>query len=262
MRRFFICAVLPAVFAVLMLCFAHVHGQGSAGWGTVKGRIIWGGAALPKPLELKVDKDKPHCLSKGPILDEEWVVSPKTKGLRWTFVWLADTANPRKGAIPIHPALKEIKKDTVEIDQPCCKFVPHVVALRQGQTLLVKNSAPIAHNFKYDGNPIKGIGGNPLMPPNSKVPLKLQADWMPIQISCSIHPWMRGAAMVFDHPYFAVTGEDGSFAFKNAPAGRYRLMVRHSSGLFLGGAAGNKGRVIGIKADGVTDLGDLAFPPP
>jgi hypothetical protein len=263
MKRFFILAVLVGLPAGLIFALDAARAQGPAQWGTVKGRIVWGGQALPMPAELKVDKDKAHCLSKGPILDEEWVVDAKTKGLRWTFVWLADAANPRKGMVPIHPALQKIKEENVEMDQPCCKFIPHVVALRQGQTLLVKNSSPIAHNFKYDGNPLKGIGGNPLMPPNQKISIrKLQADWLPIQISCSIHPWMRGAAMVFDHPYFAVSGENGSFEFKNAPAGKYRLMVRHSSGLFLGGAAGNKGRVIEIKADGVTDLGDLSFPPP
>src|SRR5262249_31965950 len=34
-------------------------------WGTLKGRIVFAGDKLPETVELKVDKDQEHCLSKG-----------------------------------------------------------------------------------------------------------------------------------------------------------------------------------------------------
>src|SRR5262249_36672701 len=65
--------------------------DGAAGWGTIKGQIVWGGDAIPqrKPIAtVQANQDKAHCLEKGALLDEEWVVDPATKGIKWTFVWL------------------------------------------------------------------------------------------------------------------------------------------------------------------------------
>jgi hypothetical protein len=52
----------------------------------------------------------------------------------------------------------------------------------------------------------------------------------PYQIECVYHASMRAWIFVFDHPWFALTGEDGSFELKNVPAGEYRLDVVHPAG--------------------------------
>jgi hypothetical protein len=230
-------------------------------WGTVKGRIIWGGAEVPKrePLDLKENPDKMACLKNGPLLDETWVVHPKNKGLRHTFVWLQA---PKGSELPIHPSLKEVKEKKIVMDQPVCMFIPHATALREGQVLVAKNSAAIAHNFKWSGHPDVNPGSNVLMPPaTEKIIDDLKADRFPVSIECNIHPWMRGWVRVFDHPYFAVTDESGNFEFKDAPAGDWQLMVWHGSGGWLGGAKGRNGQPITVKA-GVTDTGSLEYPPP
>ena len=59
-----------------------------------------------------------------------------------------------------------------------------------------------------------------------------------------------------------MTDENGTFEIKNAPAGKLRLVVRHGSGLFLGGAAGRDGRPIIIEAGKTNDLGTIEFSPP
>lgn len=233
-------------------------------WGNIKGRIVWDGDDIPvrKPIaDIDKSTDKAHCHAKGKILDEKWVVNPKNKGLRWTFVWLADAKNP-KAALPIHPDLKEIKVKEVFMDQPMCMFVPHALGMREGQVLVAKNSAPIAHNYKWTGSVLKGIQGNVLLPPNGTLPIKgLVADRLPVQIQCSIHPWMNGWVRVFNHPYFAVTDENGAFEIPKAPAGDYRLVIWHEEG-FSGGAMGRTGQPIAIKAGGVTDLGSIKYKVP
>ena len=90
-------------------------------------------------------------------MKNELVVNPKNKGVRWVLVWLTDPKDARNSKFvpPVHPSLKSPPK-TVEIDQPCCVFEPRVMALQVGQDLVVKNSAPIPHNFKIDS-----IGGGP-----------------------------------------------------------------------------------------------------
>ena len=99
------------------------------------------------------------------------------------------------------------------------------------------------------------------VPAGSEFEIKdLVAERLPMPIECNIHTWMRGSVGIFTHPYFAVTDETGAFTIKNAPAGKYRLVVYN--GVYSGGAAGRFGRQITIGSGGVTDLGDIAFDPP
>ena len=103
------------------------------------------------------------------------------------------------------------------LDQPCCQFEPHIVCLREGQTLVVKNSGTIPHNTKID-SPGDNPSVNPLIPPGQSVSVPgWKADYGPSMIGCSIHGWMSGYVRVFNHPYFAVTDEDGQFQDRERP---------------------------------------------
>ena len=254
-----VATILAGVGCMMSPCAFAQNGD----WGTVKGSVIWGGDKLPErmPLDLKENPDKKVCLAKGNLLDETWIVNPKNKGLKHTFVWLAP--KDKTAEMPIHPDLKAIKVKAVVIDQPLCMFIPHAIALREGQDLIAKNTSGISHNYKWSGHPDVNPGGNVLLPPNAvKVINDLKADRLPVSVECNIHPWMKGWVRIFNHPYYAVTDENGSFEFKNAPAGEWQLMVWHGSGGWRGGAKGKNGETITIKAGGVTDLKALAYPPP
>lgn len=231
-------------------------------WGDVKGRIVWAGDKLPEVVELKVDKDQQHCLEKGKLVGEEWVVNKDNQGIRWVFVWLTADPTAAKKDIPIHPSLKEIKEKKVTIDQPCCGFVPHALAIREGQIVVAKNSSPIAHNFNYAGHPLVNQGKNQLMPPKSEFDIdNLRADEkFPVSVGCNIHGWMKAYIRVFNHPYFAVTNEKGEFEIKNAPAGDWRLKAWNDNG-WRGGAAGKDGEKITIKGGAAADLGKLEMKP-
>ena len=46
--------------------------------------------------------------------------------------------------------------------------------------------------------------------------------------SCAAsHPWMHAYAVVQDHPFFAVTGDDGTFEIKGLAVGTYTLEAWH-----------------------------------
>jgi hypothetical protein len=218
---------------------ALVLGAGSAQaqWGTIKGQVVFDGKP-PAQVEAKVDKDQQHCLSKGKIYTDAYVVDPKTKGVRWVVVWLQDPKNP-KAALKTHPTLKN-PPAKVEIDQPCCKFEPRVLAMREGSQLVVKNSAPIPHNTNIIGGNL-GPNVNPIIPAKSEFVVKQKIFARPraISYSCSIHGWMKGWIWVFNHPYFAVTDANGNFEIKNAPTGKYRLVVWQES---TGWVVGEKGK--------------------
>jgi hypothetical protein len=222
--------------------------------GDIKGHIVWGEDQIPEMPVLNVDKDQKCCLAKGPVHSEDWVINPKNKGIRWTFVWLAPVPPAKK--MPVPEGARKTKPAV--LDQPLCMFVPHALVLEEGQKLIVKNSAEVAHNVHYIGYPLKNPGGNKLIPKGQKIVIDdLQADTHPIKVTCDIHGWMSAWIRVFDHPYYALTDADGKFTIKNAPAGAYRLMIWHPSVGWRGGAKGRNGMEITIKANGDTDVGKL-----
>jgi plastocyanin len=225
-------------------------------WGTIKGKVTWAEKDLPEVVKLNVDKDPEVCKKNGDVVSEEYIVDKKTKGVKNVFIWLMDAKDPLKGKLPINPALAKSKVATVVLDQPCCAFEPHVIAVRDDQTLEVKNSFSNPHNVHLLGG---GMDMNKILSPGDTLPITdLKAAGTAVTVQCDIHRWMKGYIRIFNHPYYAVTGDDGTFEIKDAPAGEYRIAIWHEGMgwvVFDDPDAGKKGKLIKIKADGVTDLG-------
>ena len=74
-----------------------------------------------------------------------------TGGMANVVVWLRDKKPT------VNPDYDKSASDKVALDNKDCHFVPHVVGLRVGQTLVIKNSDPIAHNTKIDGQNLSVI---------------------------------------------------------------------------------------------------------
>jgi hypothetical protein len=248
--------------AVPLMAAAFVTAQDDS-WGTIKGRVVWGPKDIPVQMPIAAvnqNDDRAHCLKDGPVLDELWVVDPKSRGLRWTFVWLIHDDVKNKEPLPIHPKLQKIVEPNVIVDQPVCAFIPHALGIREGQILVAKNSSPKSHNIRWEGSG-RNSGGNVIVPAGKEHAIKgLVAQKLPMPIECNLHKWMNGYVGIFSHPYFAVTDKDGNFEIKDGPAGQYRLVVYNTA--YNGGAKGNKGIQIAIPASKTADLGDIAFMPP
>ena len=50
-----------------------------------------------------------------------------------------------------------------------------------------------------------------------------------IPVKCNQHPWMKANIGVLAHPYFAVSGKDGSYTIKNVPPGTYTMVFWHET---------------------------------
>jgi hypothetical protein len=206
------------------------------GLGTLKGKVVYDGDP-PTPADLKAEMekqgDKAHC-TKGPTLDPTWVVG-NDKGVANVVVWLRA---PRGKYLKVPEDQQKPAAAEVAIDQPFCMFTPHVVTLfpsyydasakaqkSTGQKFIAKNSAPINHNTAWKGDPNLNPGANPILQAGKDMtmeakpctPKRTGEDL--IKLNCDIHKWMTAYAWAFDHPYSAVTKEDGTYEIKGVPAG-------------------------------------------
>jgi plastocyanin len=248
-------------------------------WVTVKGKFVWDEArgAAPKRTPLKADTDAQLAAKDPDFNSEEWIVNARNGGIKNVIIWLgpeltsaqekelADAGKLKTiasfKAADIHPALAKPEKPAVEIDQPCCRFIPHIVLARAGQDMVIKNSAPVSHNAWWVS--VKNGEFNPIITSKGEHVVKnLVAETGMITIKCSIHKWMYAWVRVFDHPYFALTDDDGNFEIKNAPlsGGKLRLYAWHESAGWHGGNVGRYGKPLAVKT-GTNDLGaiKLAF---
>ena len=137
--------------------------------------------------------------------------------LRNAIVYVKEGLGDRVFAIPEEP---------VVVDQKGCVFVPRIAAARAYQPVQFLNGDPMAHNVhglarkSQEWNFSLGVKG-------AARTIALASPEVPIEIVCDIHPWMRAYIAVFDHPYFALSAADGSFALGNLPPGQYVVEAWH-----------------------------------
>ncbi len=144
------------------------------------------------------------------------------------------------------------------MDQKNCDFLPHSVAIHQDQTLVLKSTDAASHNVRLTG--FDNAGLNQVLAPNAQLDVKLVPERVPVRVECNIHPWMHGHVMVFDHPFFAVTGTDGSFELKGVPAGEHNFIVwQEKVGYVTPG--GNRGKPVTVTTGEVADVGDIKIDP-
>lgn len=225
----------------------------AAGWGSLKGRIVVDGTP-PKPAPLVVSKDQ-FCIDKKPV--NEAIVVGKDNALVNAVVYLR-VATGKK--VQVAPSYEAKAKEPVVLDNSGCSFHPHITLVRVGQTLDIKNSDPVGHNTN-----VAVFAFNQTIPSNGQSQIKAStAGALPTPVVCNIHPFMKGYVLSQDHPYMAVTGDDGTFEIKDIPAGKQDFQFWHEAGGYLknltlkDGKTDSRGRASLTIADGQTlDLGDV-----
>jgi plastocyanin len=141
----------------------------------------------------------------------------------------------------------------VVLDQKGCMYEPHVLTMTVGQELMVKNDDSFLHNVHSLAvtNPAFNFG-QPNKDPGKKVPEQPKATEI-FRVKCDVHPWMSAYIGVFEHPFHAVSGEDGKYKIEGKlPDGEYTLVAVHEK-------FGEKEEKITVK-DGKADK-DFSFKP-
>lgn len=190
-----------------------------AAGGTVKGTIKWEGKEPKNPL---VDMaSDPVCkgLHEGQEVRKETTVVNGNGTLNGVVLYIAEGLP--KQDWPVKPG-------TITLDQKGCTYVPHVVAIQVGQKVEIRNSDKTTHNVhfksKFNGDWNKTQAEVGTIPADSDMK---RAELGTAFFKCDIHTWMESRVAVFDHPFFDVTREDGTFTIPNLPAGEYTLAAWH-----------------------------------
>ncbi len=122
-----------------------------------------------------------------------------------------------KHAAPSQPAV---------IDQKGCQYHPHVSGVVVGQKIVIRNSDPTLHNIH--ALPAKNAEFNAGQPfQGMEMEKSFDRPEVMVRFKCDVHPWMSSYMGVLEHPYFAVSGADGSFSIGSLPAGTYTLEAWH-----------------------------------
>jgi hypothetical protein len=114
------------------------------------------------------------------------------------------------------------------IEQKGCEYVPYVSACQTGQKVVVKNLDPVLHNVHVTPeNPANSEENRAQLPHGPDLSFAFKAPEEFLRFKCDVHPWMFAYVSVFDHPFFSVSGPDGSFRIRNVPPGRYTVVAMH-----------------------------------
>jgi len=220
-----ICRLTVAV-AVVGACLAW--GQHAvAAEGSFSGKVVLKGDAPALAALIKKGqpglKDAEVC-GLADIADDSLVVA-EDGGVANVFVFLRRAPKGYKGDAPSEP---------VVLDQKDCIFTPHVAVIQAGQPVLVKSSDAVQHNVHTF--PKRNNSTNLLIKPNEQDGIELEyrrAESGPIEVKCDIHSWMSSWHLVLDHPFMAVTDENGEFRIEGLPEGKHQFRVWHERGGLL-----------------------------
>jgi Polysaccharide lyase family 4, domain II len=124
---------------------------------------------------------------------------------------------------------KPIPGGVVTVTNHNCEFIPHVAIGFKGNKIAMKTDDPVLHTFdlhaSVSGKELFHVG---LHEKGSSVTKKLPKAGL-IELSCYVHPWQRAYIYVFDHPYAAITDEQGRFSIKDIPPGTYAVEAWHEA---------------------------------
>jgi hypothetical protein len=190
----------------------------ASGSASVAGKVSFEGTP-PAPEKVKLNAD-PKCAAMHKEGLEKWQVRVKDGGLADVLVYVKSGV---KGSYPP-------PTDPILLDQQGCDYHPHMVVMRAGQPLKIRNSDDTLHNIHP--RPTTNAEFNIGQPRQGMESLRegekgFGKPEVMIPVGCDVHPWMRAYISVFDHPFFTVTKEDGTFEIKGLPAGEYEVEAYH-----------------------------------
>ena len=187
------------------------------GTAAINGKVNFTGTP-PEKVKINMSSEPAcHAQHKETVYAQEGEVNANGT-LPYVFVYVKEGAD--KWTYPVPTEAKTI-------DQKGCRYIPHVFGIQVNQPLEIINSDPNLHNIHSytKENPPFNFGM-----PTAGMRIKktlTKVDLPPQPIKCDVHTWMVAYMGVLNHPFYSVTGEDGTFSIKGLPPGDYTIEAWH-----------------------------------
>jgi len=180
---------------------------------TIKGAVRYMGAPLERK-KVAVTIDQYIC---GKEKEPEDLMLSSNNGIRNAVVWLQNLPPGAK---------RDWNLPAAKMDQKQCSFIPRVVVVPVGGTVEFLNSDRLLHNVRSVGK--ENPPFNRAQPHGRAISFVFKQPEI-LRVDCDLHSWMRGWVVVAEHPFYAVTNDQGEFILENVPRGKYTLQVWQES---------------------------------
>jgi plastocyanin len=187
--------------------------------GAITGKVTFAGTP-PKPDMLRMNTDPACVQASGERVPSDAVLVSTDGAVQNVFVYVKDGLDAAYSFdVPATP---------VVLDQKGCRYAPRVVGVRAGQPIEVTNSDATLHNVHALPMANQEFNhGQKEHDPSIKRTFTVPE--VMVRFKCDVHGWMSAYVGVMAHPFFAVTGPDGTFEIKGLPPGTYTLGVWHET---------------------------------
>lgn len=242
-----------ALFTGSMVCGGSGLVSAYEAGAVTDGAVVRGTVTLqglvpePKSFELRRYPDRVFCgaLSNG-------------DGYRMFKEVLAGEQGGLKDVVVMVEGIQQGKPFTTteaQIEANVCQFLPYVTIVGDKQQLTVINRDPVSHDiqgYTYDQAGVDIVlHRSSLKATGTTETVHLVKGRKVFTMQCGMHPYMQNWGYAVDHPYYAITGVDGSFSIGEVPPGTYRIKAWHP-------ALGELEREIVVEANGTVQF-DLTF---
>ena len=173
----------------------------------------------PPEVDILPLKNDSHC---GPMHTEMPTTHFYVVGSKGGF---GDVVVCLKG---IHSKSNGAAAKPLVIEQRGCEYFPYVAACQTGQKVVVKNLDPVLHNVHVTPeNPGNREQNQAQVPNGPDLTFAFREPEQFLRFKCDVHPWMFAYVSVFDHPFFSVSDNEGSYRIHNVPPGHYTVVAAH-----------------------------------